>query len=255
MIDRAADGSPSQPSVPEARYRPLPLPELVKGPKLHEQIAAQLADWIVESRFAPGQALPPEVELAARFGVSRATVREAAKTLVARGLITVRHGVGLEVNGASTRPVADALALLLRRERAGLVDLLETRRLLEVEIAGLAAERATAEDLRALERALSRLGRASDPLSDQVAADAAFHEMLARAAHNTVMVAISEAIHEPLLRSMETTYPVDGGPARRVREHEAMYRAVAARSPEAAREATRALLATTEAALGAAGLL
>src|SRR5439155_11441488 len=84
--------------------------------RLHEEVTQQLAEWIVAVRLAAGSALPSEGELAARFGVSRATVREAVKVLAARGLIEVRHGVGLFVGGSTAQPVSDALTLVVQRD-------------------------------------------------------------------------------------------------------------------------------------------
>jgi DNA-binding FadR family transcriptional regulator len=193
--------------------------------------------------------LPPEGELAARFGVSRATVREAVKVLVARGLIEVRHGVGLFVGHSTERPLSEAVALLVQREHVGPEALLEARLLLEVEIAGLAAARATADDLAAMEQALADLGRVDAPLDVQTAADAEFHLALARAAQNPIFVAVGEAVRKPLLESMRATYPLDGGPAHRHREHAAVYEAVRARQPEAARLAMLRMLETSAAAI------
>jgi GntR family transcriptional repressor for pyruvate dehydrogenase complex len=212
-------------------------------------VTQRLADWIVDQRLPPGAMLPPEGELAARFGVSRATVREVVKVLVARGLIEVRHGVGLFVGHSTERPLSEALALLVQRERVGPEALLEARLLLEVEIAGLAAVRATADDLVAMEQALADLGRVDAPLDAQTAADAEFHLALARAAHNPIFVAVGEAVRKPLLESMRATYPLDGGPAHRHREHAAVYEAVRAQQPEAARLAMLRMLETSAAAI------
>jgi GntR family transcriptional repressor for pyruvate dehydrogenase complex len=205
-------------------------------------VAEALEELIVGGRLAAGAPLPPEAVLAARFHVSRVSLREAIRMLAARGLIEVRHGVGLFVAGASPRPVSDAITLLLRRERAAPEDLLEVRRLLEVEIAALAAQRATGEDLARLAEALAELGRTDQPLEAQIAADAAFHLALASAAHNPVFLAISEAVRQPLLESMRVTYPADDGPSHRQREHAAIFDAVRRHRLEDARTAMRCML-------------
>jgi GntR family transcriptional repressor for pyruvate dehydrogenase complex len=221
----------------------------LQRPRLREKVTERLASWIVDGAFSPGEMLPPEGELATRLGVSRATVREAVKTLAARGLIEVRHGGGLLVGASSAAPVSDALALLLQRRRVGPEALLEARQLLEVEIAGLAAERATPADLAELEAALADLGRDDRPLEAQIAADTRFHLALARAAHNPVYLAVSEAVRAPLVESMRATYPVDGGPARRQREHRAIFDAVRARRRAAARAHMVLMLDTTAEAI------
>jgi len=224
-------------------------PDGLRRPHLREKVTERLAAWILGGPFVPGQLLPPEGELATRLGVSRATVREAVKTLAARGLIEVRHGAGLLVGASTADHVGDALTLLLQRRHVGLEALLEVRQLLEVEIAGLAAERATAVDLAELEAALADLGRDARPLEAQIAAATRFHLALARATHNPVYLAFSEAVRIPLVESMRATYPVDGGPARRQREHAAIFDAVAARRPAAARAHMVLMLDTTAAAI------
>jgi GntR family transcriptional repressor for pyruvate dehydrogenase complex len=216
---------------------------------LSDQVANELSRLIVDGTFGPETALPSEGALATRFGVSRASVREAVKMLAARGLIQVRHGVGLFVSGATAQPVSDALELLLARERVGPDAQLEARRLVVVEIAGLAAERATSEDLRRVEEALAGLGRTDQPIEAQIAADTEFHVALARAAHNPVYLAVGEAVRKPLAESMRATYPVDGGPARRHREHAGIFQAVRARRPSEARAAMAHLLETSAEAI------
>jgi GntR family transcriptional repressor for pyruvate dehydrogenase complex len=218
-------------------------------PRLDESVAHRLATWILEAPVAPGQMLPSEGELAVRFGVGRSTMREAVRRLAAQGLVEVRHGVGLFARDSTAQSLSDALARLLRRKRVGPETLLEARQLLEVEIAGLAAERATAADLAALEDALGRLGKLDVPLEQQIAADGEFHLALARAAHNPLYLAVSEAVRRPVLESMRATYTVDGGPARRQREHAAIFRAVRNGRPAAARAAMVLMLETTAEAI------
>ena len=113
--------------------------------------------------------LLPEAVLAQRFHVSRVSMREAVRLLVGRGLIEVRMG-GLFVASASPKPVSDALTLLLRRQRAKKSSW-RCGGLLEVEIAALAAQRATEDDLVQMAAVLGELGATSRPVED-TAADA-----------------------------------------------------------------------------------
>lgn len=216
---------------------------------LSQRVAEGLSQYILEGGFPPRAPLPPEGALAGQFGVSRASIREAVKMLAARGLIEVKHGVGLFVSPSTHQSLSDAMSLLLQRERVGPDVLLEARQLIEVEIAGLAAKRATAEDLQTLEASLARLGRGDRPLEEQIDADTEFHAALARAAHNPVFLAVNEAVRKPLAESMRATYPVDGGPAQRFREHAAIYEAVRTRRSRAARAAMVLLLETTAGAI------
>lgn len=216
---------------------------------LAEQVANELSRLIVDGTFPPESAMPSEGQLAERFGVSRASVREAVKMLAARGLIQVRHGVGLFASGSSYKPVTDALQLLFQREHVAPEELVEVRRLLEVEIAGLAAERATGEDLERIAAALEDLGQLDAPVEAQIAADTEFHVALARAAHNPIYLAVSEAVRQPLAASMRATYPLDGGPAHRYQEHATVFQAVRSRRPADARQAMAGMLETSALAL------
>src|SRR5437867_6597662 len=115
---------------------------------------------IVSEERAPGERLPPEADLALEFGVSRGVAREAIRGLEERGLVRVKHGRGSTVTPRQSWNVLDpdVLAALLQSEdRSDLVsELLETRKLIEVECAGLAAERATEEDLAMIAGALAQ---------------------------------------------------------------------------------------------------
>src|SRR3712207_8078451 len=103
---------------------------------------------VVSSGLSPGERLPPERELVGLLGDSRTVGREALNLLEARGLISIELGRGAVVSGGSTRDVRDTLGLLLRVRPNGLGEMLWIRTILEVEIAGLAADRAAEEDVR-----------------------------------------------------------------------------------------------------------
>src|ERR687893_47986 len=105
---------------------------------------------LISGGMNPGERLPPERELCARLNVSRTVVREALNLLEARGLISIEHGRGAVVSGGNTDAVRDTLGLILRVRPKALWELLEMRKVLEVEIAGLAAGRAAEEDIDAM---------------------------------------------------------------------------------------------------------
>ncbi|MDQ3943392.1 MAG: GntR family transcriptional regulator, partial [Actinomycetota bacterium] len=117
--------------------------EQTRRGRLRDRAADQLLEMVVSGGLEPGERLPPERELCARLGVSRTVVREALNLLEARGLISIEHGRGAVVSGGNTDAVRDTLGLILRVRPKALWELLEMRKILEVEISGLAAERAT----------------------------------------------------------------------------------------------------------------
>src|SRR5512133_4121111 len=127
----------------------------------HRDVMRIIISEIVSGTRAPGDMLPKEVDLAAEFDVSRGVARETIRALEERDLISVRHGKGATVNDPSTWDVFDpnVLAATLESGRAAdvLAEYLECRRILEVEAAGMAAERAKKRDVGRLTAALSRM--------------------------------------------------------------------------------------------------
>src|SRR5215467_9240661 len=103
--------------------------------RLYEEVARDLGEAIGQGRFAPGEFLPTEQELAKGYGASRNVVREAVKLLTARGLVEVLHGRGARVTPRYQWQLLDQLVHLMSEDRQIPQDLLELRRILEVEIA------------------------------------------------------------------------------------------------------------------------
>ncbi|HEU5319330.1 MAG TPA: FCD domain-containing protein [Methylomirabilota bacterium] len=134
----------------------------------------------------PGDRLPTERELAARLGVSRACVREAVRALELRGLVEVRRGVkgGQFITKLNSRVLARELGVLFRLHRMAVADFAETRLIIEPEVARLAALRATAADLHALQEVLDARAAAAAAGKPLHTLDVAFHRRVAEAAGN-----------------------------------------------------------------------
>jgi DNA-binding FadR family transcriptional regulator len=160
----------------------------------HRDVMRILTADIVSGARAAGQMLPREVDLAEEFDVSRGVARETIRAMEERGLIAVKHGKGATVNRPEHWDVfdPDVLAATLQTERGSevLAEYLECRRILEVEAAGIAAQRATSKDVGRLEKALERMEEtAARPHSQAVEerfheADIAFHQALIAATGN-----------------------------------------------------------------------
>src|SRR6187455_876085 len=129
--------------------------------RLHVDAMQVLIGEIINGRYRPGDLLPRETDIAEQHGVSRGVARECIRGLEERGLVGVKHGRGATVLPEREWDTLDpyVLAGLLRGGRGAktLADYVEARRLLEVEAAGIAAERATPEDLEELERAYEHM--------------------------------------------------------------------------------------------------
>lgn len=169
------------------------------------QLADSMETAIITGAIAPGAKLPSERELAVHHGVSRPVVREAIRGLAARRLVDVVPGRGAYVRAADAADAASGMDALLRGRQPTPRDLVEARSMLETTAAALAAERAAAADLAAIDDALSSFDGAQNVI-EQTRYDLAFHFAVARAAHNpvieTMFGAISGLTTELMLRSL-----------------------------------------------------
>jgi len=200
---------------------------------------------VVSGGLSSGERLPPERELVGFLGVSRTVVREALNLLEARGLISIEHGRGAVVSGDSTHAVRDTLGLLLRVRPKALWELLEIRKILEVEISGLAAERAGEGDVREMRGQLSRMETLIEAPEGYVDADVEFHALLARSTRNEVLLTMLDPVVELLRASREVSASRPGSARRALREHEEILRRVEIGDAEGARQRMRVHLMNT----------
>jgi GntR family transcriptional repressor for pyruvate dehydrogenase complex len=182
--------------------------------------------------------------------VSRLTVREATRTLQARGLLEVTQGRRPTVAAPNGALLGDFFEIAVRRDPRALLDLLDVRRALEVHIAALAARRATKGDIADMEMSIGAM-RAGEGESEAFhAADVRFHENLAAASGNRMLVFLIEALAGPLresrLRSFAGHRARGGGVEDVVQQHQAILDAVTAHSAKAAAQAMRNHLEQTE---------
>ena len=213
--------------------------------RLRDRAADQLLDMVISSGLSQGERLPPERELVGRLGVSRTVVREALNLLEARGLISIEHGRGAVVSGGSTHAVRDTLGLLLRVRPKALWELLEIREILEVEISGLAAERAGEVEVREMRGQLARMETLIDAPEGYVDADVEFHALLVRSTGNEVLLTMLDPIVELLRTSRRVSASRPGSARRALREHEEILGRVESGDAEGAREGMRVHLANT----------
>jgi len=213
----------------------------VASRRLHEQVLDALVESIVAEKFAPGDSLPSEAEMCDVYGVSRSSVREALRVLSEKGLIEVRHGLGTRVNPPERWDFMDPLVLSARRKNGAMApifnDLHEARRILESEVAALAAQRAGTEDRERLQAALDEM-RAS--LTDAtVFADAAFtfHRTLFEATGNRVLLRMTAPIREVLTYTIHAAARFPGALERTYSDLQAVSNAIAANDAIAARDA------------------
>ncbi len=207
---------------------------------LVSRVVEQIEGLIIKGRLHPGDLLPPENELARQLSVSRTVIREAMRTLIAKDLIQVRAGSRTVISIPSGKSLAQSMAMLLHSGNSELdIDkVVQVRRVLEIEIAGLAAERRTVEDLARIEETLHQMARASDRESFAII-DVDFHTALAMATHNELFVLLLDSISDVMLETRRTGYDVPGTLERGLKFHRAIFEQIKAGDANGARLAMR----------------
>jgi GntR family transcriptional repressor for pyruvate dehydrogenase complex len=183
----------------------------IRRDRLHEQVAGKIQELIIGESLRPGDKLPSERDLAERLGVSRTVIREAVRVLSAQGLVEAKAGSGTYVRELSPNDAAAPIELFLnlRQVPDRYKNLSEVRRTLEVDIAGLAAERATDEDITAMEAAVEGITAQVGDAERFTQYDLAFHEALAAATHNELYSVLLTPITDLLLEFRLTAYRYD----------------------------------------------
>jgi DNA-binding FadR family transcriptional regulator len=224
-------------------------------PRLHRQMMGILIGEITSGTLASGTPLPREADIAKEFDVSRGVARECLRALEERGLVHVKHGRGATVLPSSEWDMFDPEILTALLDRSDnltvLREYLECRCILEIEAAGLAAERATPEAVAELTEAFAamtasaeraRLNPAAEPLYQE--ADIAFHRIIIVATRNRALARMMEPVHRGLTAAVQRLARPEERFERGLPEHERILAAIAGGEPAEARAAMSDHLAT-----------
>ena len=214
--------------------------QAVESRRLYRQIADQIAHLIESGEFAPGTRLPAERELATSLGVSRASVREAIISLEIAGLVEVRVGTGIFVASPARASVAGADA------GPGPFELLQARKIIEGEIAALAASKATGEDLEALRECVARMQAHVDDFAVREASDRDFHLQIAKATQNGSLELVVQNLWDQraeLWRRTQRHFHTVDLAHKTIRDHAAILVAIASHDADGARAAMHRHLA------------
>src|ERR1700737_3049053 len=179
--------------------------QLIKRQTLTSQVIEYILGLIKSGKVKPGERLPTEMDLTGSLGVSRTCVREAMKSLESLRLISVRPKVGAIVLEPSPATLFSAEHLSAMAHRHQTDVLIEFRKIIEVGLAPIAAEKATEEDLAAMKKAIEDHKRAIATDRIVYPADIAFHQALAAATKNPIAVMVLEMISEPLFEQRRLT--------------------------------------------------
>jgi GntR family transcriptional regulator, transcriptional repressor for pyruvate dehydrogenase complex len=165
---------------------------------LTEEVTQYIVSLVENGEIKPGEKLPSERELSQQLSMSRSCVREALQALSMMRLIDIRPGRGAYVRSTLPEEVIDSNVLSRLIEGDSLRELAEARRILEVEIARLAAVRRTEDDLQELQRSLAVAKSENTSVAQLIASDLNFHLQIAKATHNEVLLKVFSTIF-PLL--------------------------------------------------------
>lgn len=165
-----------------------------------EEIADQIQQTIINGNLEEGARLPSERDLARMLSTSRPTVSQAIRILVVKGLVHTRRGSGAFVARRSGEGLAASVNLMLALGRDSAPHLNELRLWLETAGVSEAIQRATDEEVREGEAALTRLQESTGDTSAWMSADTHFHATLVRASHNPYLASIYESVHAALIR-------------------------------------------------------
>ena len=222
----------------------------VKTRKVYEEIVGQIKQLIIDGKLQPGDKLLSERELSEKLNVSRASVREAFSALEMMGIISIRPGEGSFVKQVSYEGMLEPLTFLLQVKISDITQVLEVRKILEVEIAALAAMRATPEALADIHRALGYMQEEVDAGGIGDRADDAFHLALAQAANNPVLIKVMATITDLMSNTFRTSRQklllVDHMVELLQESHFRVYDAIAKKDPDLARLCMREHLLLVE---------
>lgn len=211
----------------------------------YQLVAEAIANAIAEHRLRPGDRLPSERNLTKTYSVGRSSTREAVRVLESQGMVEPDGRGGFRVADYSNL-LRQSLSLLVGLDRVEIFDLFEVRKTLEIETAGIAADRRSAADLAAM---ASHLGEMEAGLGDPGRynlADISFHMDLASATGNRVTIRLMDAIRDAMAKTFAVAFHLPGNPELSLGEHRDIYAAVTERAPDLARNRMRTHLERVE---------
>jgi GntR family transcriptional repressor for pyruvate dehydrogenase complex len=208
----------------------------IKSRRLSDEIVRQIKEALFTGKLRVGDKLPTERELAERFATSRASVREALRTLEPEGLIRVKKGAegGIFIADIDHRPAAKSFQTLLQLRKVSISEIAEVRLIFEPQAARLAAERAKPAELHEMEEEIRKMGAAIESKNLPSFYDLRFHLLIARAARNPILELLAESMLGVAARTITDIHPTRDTLRHVLKRHRRILEAVRTRDPEAA---------------------
>ena len=213
--------------------------KVVEKKRAYEDIVKQIRGLIEKGKLKRGDQLPVERELSETFKVSRATVREAIFSLESMKLVQRRQGDGTYVIASSEEALVQPLAAALFHEKDDIIDIFFIRKIVEPEMAHLASEHATPEEISELEEILKEQERQVRSGENPIQTDAEFHHLLARMAKNRVLERLLLALFDLMGKTREKYLQTEERKEKSLQGHQAILTAIKDGNGTAARQAMR----------------
>lgn len=204
-----------------------------------EEVVARLRDMIQKGDISAGDRLPPERVLAKLLGVSRPTLRAGIRSLSAVGILQSKQGAGTFVSQMDESPTLDGSSLKLMAALHGFTtdEMFEARLALEMSIAGLAAERATSEQMTLMAEEITGMYASLDTPEQYLVHDMQFHQTIAAASNNRILTSLMNMVATILFDSRSKTVKRARDLKESAEQHHNIYRAMRERNVEAAQRA------------------
>jgi GntR family transcriptional regulator, transcriptional repressor for pyruvate dehydrogenase complex len=206
----------------------------VARPRLYEVIVEQLCAYMSDNDLSEGDRLPAERELAAKLGVSRASLSQALVALEVQGVVSVRHGDGAIV---VRRPTEERAIRALREHADRIPDIIEARAALEVKLASLAAARRTDAEMDAIDAAIGMMEAEVEAGDRGVVGDEMFHEAITTAAHSSLLAKLMHEISGLIRETRIESLSQQNRPRASLEGHRRIADAVRKQDPEEASQA------------------
>jgi GntR family transcriptional regulator, transcriptional repressor for pyruvate dehydrogenase complex len=204
-----------------------------------EQVVGQVSELIKREELKPGDRLPPERELAKQLGISRPSLRAGLRTLISMGVLKSRQGAGTFIADGPPALDSEPLRLLAALHGFTFEHMFETRSILEVSAAGLAAERAQGDHLANLAEEIAEMHATIGDPQQYLIHDIRFHRAVAAASSNPTLATLVEMVSAVMYERRRETIERASDFTESLGLHKRIYRAIRARRPEEAREAMR----------------
>lgn len=213
----------------------------IKNTKVYEQVIEQIKNMIIDGTLKKGDKLPSERELVEHLQVSRTSIREALRALQIIGLVECRQGEGNYIRESFENSLFEPLSMMFMLQKSSPSEIMEIRKIIEVETAALAAQRITDEELQHMKVLLDSIN--SNNEVDNVKIDKEFHYKVAKASRNYLIINILNAISslmDEVIKDARRRILVDEDNKEVLfKQHDDIYKGLKSRNPKKASEAMK----------------